>query len=401
MFLALKHPYKRADGSLTLDAFVKRGSLFVGAAYWRLIEKEFGRDDIKEAIVAAKEDNALPLPGAIDEFAMRTDYRALLALNASKIIHQSPNVITRHDYDYGLSPYYLTTLNTGNKASDYFHRHNRMKVSTRNFISPQQTWEDSDKLFYCLRALWSILKVKELNPMWLFQCIALRQYVAAQFRASSAKALYTLFDARNVLDTSAGWGDRFAGFSAAKNTEFYLGIDPNSALHEGYWGQARAYNSDKHQNFLCAPAEDVDLGVKQFDFAFTSPPYFETERYSEEETQSWKRYKKLDSWLYDFLLPVVTRTYAALERGGVMAVNIADLGVSYDEVGICDTMNKHIATMPGSNYMGCLGLRLASRPNTSLKKRDGAKPPVFVEPIWIWRKGEGKSIEQLVRRPML
>ena len=44
-------------------------------------------------------------------------------------------------------------------------------------------------------------------------------YIATQFKPNVAKAIYHMTDAKKVLDTSCGWGDRLAGFytSDAKN----------------------------------------------------------------------------------------------------------------------------------------------------------------------------------------
>ena len=35
------------------------------------------------------------------------------------------------------------------------------------------------------------------------------------------------------------------------------------------------------------------IRAKKFDLIFTSPPYYTLERYTQEDNQSWKKYKKL------------------------------------------------------------------------------------------------------------
>ena len=49
--------------------------------------------------------------------------------------------------------------------------------------------------------------------------------------------------------------------------------------------------------------EDVDYSKYEnhFDTIFTSPPYFNVEKYSDEDTQSYVRYKNIDSWNKNFL----------------------------------------------------------------------------------------------------
>ena len=40
-------------------------------------------------------------------------------------------------------------------------------------------------------------------------------YIATQFKPVVAKAIYDMTNAKTVLDTSCGWGDRLAGFFAS------------------------------------------------------------------------------------------------------------------------------------------------------------------------------------------
>ena len=48
--------------------------------------------------------------------------------------------------------------------------------------------------------------------------------------------------------------------------------------------------------------------IKNVDCAFTSPPYFSTERYNEggekQELQSWFKFNEYETWRDDFYLPV-------------------------------------------------------------------------------------------------
>lgn len=391
------------NGKLVLDNFIHNNSIRIPRYYWERINFYFGIDEIKDGIINTIRKNELPIPGAFvgeeGQHQAHLDFFNLKSLDSKTIINEAiGRITTRKKYKYKISNYYLQTSSVGNDCSDFFQRHNRVKCGTSKFDSPKIVWYDNDKLHYCLNALWS-LKVNELNENILFSTMALRQYVASQFRVSSAKAIYELFNAERVLDTSAGWGDRFAGFSAASCTKEYLGIDPNTSLHSGYIKQAVLYNTGKNYNFLKAPAEDVILPFEYFDLMFTSPPYFGTEKYSNEKTQSWRRYGKLESWLNDFLLVVIKNTWRSLKSGGYLAINIADLGIGSfkDDTKICDVMNDYIKKLKGAEYVGCLGLRLTVRPHTGIKKEMPGGSPIFIEPIWIWRKGLKNSISNLVK----
>ena len=39
---------------------------------------------------------------------------------------------------------------------------------------------------------------------------------------------------------------------------------------------------------------------KSLDLCFTSPPYFDTEKYSDEDTQSYKKFPTEDGWVNGF-----------------------------------------------------------------------------------------------------
>jgi len=165
-----------------------------------------------------------------------------------------------------------------------------------------------------------------------------------------------------------------------------VGLDPNTKLHEPY-RQIEAYcNTDKTTRFICSPAEDADLSDVKVDFVFTSPPYFDTEKYSQEETQSWKRYPETDEWLNGFLYPTLKKCWDVLEEGGRICVNISDK--VRGDIRVCQPMIEYMDSL-GATYEGVMGYRMAKRPGNHHSLNDElSKMDVFCEPIFIWSKGE-------------
>ena len=150
-------------------------------------------------------------------------------------------------------------------------------------------------------------------------------------------------------------------------------------------------------------AEDLPWNeISNVDCAFTSPPYFNVEKYSDEDTQSYVRYKNIDSWNEDFLHKAIGKMIPTLKKDGILAINIADVysPKAKDYFDICNPMNDFLSTFHDSEYQGCIGMELAKRPNSggagtaksddyseeSLKKAKETKDKTFCEPIWIWRK---------------
>ena len=163
----------------------------------------------------------------------------------------------------------------------------------------------------------------------IFHAFRLGTYIATQFKPVVAKAIYDMTNARTVLDTSCGWGDRLAGFFASDAEEYY-GCDPNPNTYQRYQEQIAIYNKlltkPKVVKIWNCGAEDLPYDkLPQIDCAFTSPPYFSTEEYNKggelEENQSWFKFNEYDKWRDDFYLPVAEKTMSVSK---FMFVNIMD-----------------------------------------------------------------------------
>jgi DNA modification methylase len=63
----------------------------------------------------------------------------------------------------------------------------------------------------------------------------------------------------------------------------------------------------------------------KFHYMFTSPPYFNKEEYSLDDTQSYLKYPKFEGWVSGFLEPMLKNVYELLEVGGECWINIADV----------------------------------------------------------------------------
>ena len=131
-----------------------------------------------------------------------------------------------------------------------------------------------------------------------------------------------------VLDPCHGWGGRFTGACIA-DVAHYVGCDPSEEAHAGLERMAEAflpYCPETKADFLLSPFEDADLCGQMFDFALTSPPYFDVEQYHG-ENQSHVRFTKYDIWCDGFYRTLIEKTYHHLKDGAVFALNVG--GKSY------------------------------------------------------------------------
>jgi DNA polymerase I-like protein with 3'-5' exonuclease and polymerase domains len=135
---------------------------------------------------------------------------------------------------------------------------------------------------------------------------------------------YNLSKSSKVLDPCAGWGGRMLGFSAVVDS--YTCCEPSTRTAAGLrklLDFIKAFRSDFSATIHEAPFEDVILPRQHFDFAMTSPPYYDTEHYAPGEVaNSFNRYATFEQWCTGFYAPLIHRTMAALKPGACFVINI-------------------------------------------------------------------------------
>ena len=368
------------------ERMVRDGELYISPRLWNELKLGFHQSDIIQMISDVIAEYKIPLPYRHVTLAdAKEDFKRLQGMDCTELIVDN-EFYSRYEYENKFSNRYIEQSNIGNKSSDYFHQEARWRCDSINAPSPQRTWATEKFRKTLLRALWT-LNYKNVDMTKMRSAIGLRKYIAAQYRPSAAKAIYQHFKAKNVLDFSSGWGDRLSAFMATDCTESYLGCDPNDRLFQQYDKQISTFNKDdKDITMVISPAEEMDFeqyvqGKSGFDLIFTSPPYFIIERYTKEDNQSWQRYKKLETWLSEFLFKVLGNAWKALKHGGHMVINISDVYCNHTNNCICDPMNDFLKGLKGAEYAGCFGYRMAKRPQSK-----SVGTGIFAEPQWIWRK---------------
>lgn len=400
------------------DKFLNQEPYFhIDEQEWEHIKTTFDKDDVKESM--AKVAMTYPPPFQdIEEGKCITSFNKLKGTWVYDLLKEGEWFgRTETEYKWPLtfkdSYWYIKRVNTGNESSNYFQQENRWSVDGTISPGPLRTWK-TEKFMTTLMGAAYTLKFPKIDKGTLRTMLGLRKYICSQFKPNAAKALYDYFDVKNVLDFSAGWGDRLAGFYASLNTELYVGLDPRVENHPIYHKQAQYYDklltmfeNEKKVFFHTEPAEDFDYSEYDdtFDIVFTSPPYFNVERYSYDDTQSWVRYKTINDWNKDFLHKAIEKMWPSIRSGGKLCINISDVNASSKGQSskgwqkICDPMNDFIQTFPDSKYLGAIGMEMASRPNsigagTGVESGESNRKPEmlkefngkFCEPIWIWEK---------------
>jgi 16S rRNA G966 N2-methylase RsmD len=156
----------------------------------------------------------------------------------------------------------------------------------------------------------------------------------SNFRPTSACAIYNLFGKNKVVwDMSCGYGGRLLGAYKA-GVKKYIGTEPCTDTFNGLNNIIEFINNINQNNltpYSNTEFELYKLGSEEFipneevDLCFTSPPYFNTEKYSDEDTQSWKKYETKELWLNNFLGKTLDNCMQCLKKDAILIVNIANV----------------------------------------------------------------------------
>ena len=187
----------------------------------------------------------------------------------------------------------------------------------------------------------------------------------------------------NVYDYSAGYGGRLLGISCSNMSYNYIGIDPNTETikYLNYFNEIL----DEAVGFKGKIIQNVseEYQPKDIDLAFSSPPYFNLEKYSDEETQCMVRYSTLDEWFSGYAEPTIENIYNSLNQDGIFATNIADYKTygkkEYKVVDDWITLSERI----GFRHVGTIKMMLNTRPGVGNNKLAGREK---FEGVYVFRK---------------
>jgi hypothetical protein len=212
-----------------------------------------------------------------------------------------------------------STVGTRTVGAYFPHRY---EATSRTKRSAYAAWHLDEALARAVR--FQLDHGAPVLPHRVLRALTLHYRTPTVFRPTVARYLYEAFcpAGGRVWDCCAGYGGRVMGAVAAGVT--YVGTDVDPLTVGGNTRLAHDLGATASVQVVCSPAEVFDPGP--VDFVFTSPPYFDQERYSHNEAQSWVQHgASLGEWVEGFLRPVVRTAYRVLSPGRFMALNVADV----------------------------------------------------------------------------
>jgi len=264
-----------------------------------------------------------------------------------------------------------------NLLSDYFQEECRMKSKRYDQeLSPFDYWNVNKYDIYNQ----SLKKYGDIELHSLRETIYEMVAECTSFRPTIMVSMIKLFKSRVILDFSSGWGDRLIGAMACDNIiDFYCGVDPNSCLHPNYKRMIEFFEKDATKYVMInEPFETAIIPDKKYDLIMTSPPYYNLESYSDEETQSTFTWKNLNDWLNNFLFASITKSWRVLQKGGHLVLSINDMHNSHKYV---EKMIEFINSFSDALYLGVI----------SCAEKQGQYKFKSPQPLWIWEKNKGRA----------
>jgi len=272
----------------------------------------------------------------------------------------------------------------GVRLANLFHPQ-MWRVKMKGRRSPYKCFEDNAALRRLIRralTVWMDRRAVNANNLRGMLLTFSHTGRVSNFRPTAAKAIYHRYsqDGDTLLDFSAGYGGRMLGCLPLDRT--YLGIDPcreqiiglrRMSAKLGKLVKVRA-RTVIHQ--ACAEDFLTEQKARSVALVFSSPPYFNMERYSNSTSQSYIRFPTYEKWREGFMVPVVRQSRRVLKKGGHFIVNVANINgytLSDDMFSVAGEYFRHVRT---------LKLRLGHLPYL----RDEPGNAYKYEPVFVFRK---------------
>jgi hypothetical protein len=322
----------------------------------------------------AKMANPSPFPFKRNYMRPVDLFQQLREYKPNVIYDDSYKVVTRFAHTFKGNTTAFSYVNEPfDQIGDYFTEEQRLTAKRKDtLLSPLEQWNDP------VFRKQVILSAKTRQMSCIRDEIYRRTKEATQFKPSLVVGMiHLLFGAQvqtlRMMDISSGWGDRAIG-AMAVGIASYVGFDPNTTLQPGYNKLIKVLSkqSTTKVSIHPYPFESQETGrildlEEPFDLMMTSPPYFDFEIYTEQNTQSCTKFPKFDDWFKSFLMFSLLRSIAHLKINGYLVIHISDM---YQQK-ICDNMNERLQSLGIVKYIGVVSsFGAANKPR----------------PMWVWQR---------------
>lgn len=171
----------------------------------------------------------------------------------------------------------------------------------------------------------------DITPHNIIRGFIVQKHCVSWFKPVTAAEIYKFFlkEKENpiIWDPSMGFGARMLGFCSVYNNGVYYGTDPSSQTYNDLEVLKKEIELSKNFkgniNIFKMGSEYFNSIKDKGDLVFTSPPYFDTEKYFDENGQCWKDYSDINEWKEKYLYVTFVNAFNFLKNDGIMCINIS------------------------------------------------------------------------------
>ena len=212
-----------------------------------------------------------------------------------------------------------STSRMGMKLSEHYCP-NFYDIESSTGISFKSLWTPTnlEKILRWNRKSHSTPYLSELKRGIYFCCGLTKN---TMYRPQMMKLACIKYKPEIVLDPCAGWGGRMLG--AVSYGARYIAFEPNTTTYNNLMSIVNFLGIQNKVTLICDDARNMNqYNLPRADLVLTSPPYFDLEVYTHEQTQSITNSPTYQDWADGFLREIIKLGIEHLNDTGVSCWNV-------------------------------------------------------------------------------
>lgn len=212
-----------------------------------------------------------------------------------------------------------STSRLGMKLCEHFNP-NFYDIESATGTSFKSLWKANnlEKILRWNRKSHSTPYLSELKRGIYFCCGLTKN---TMYRPQMMKLACIKYKPEVVLDPCAGWGGRMLG--AVSYGAHYIAFEPNTTTYNNLNQMAQFLGIQNSVTLICDDARNMkQYNLPKAGLVLTSPPYFDLEVYTHEDTQSIKNTNTYQDWANGFLRDIIKLGLEHLTDEGVSCWNV-------------------------------------------------------------------------------
>lgn len=212
-----------------------------------------------------------------------------------------------------------STSRLGMKLSEHFCP-NFYDIESATGTSYKNLWtaKNLEKILRWNRKSHSTPYLSEIKRGIYFCCGLTKN---TMYRPQMMKLACIKYKPQRVLDPCAGWGGRMLG--AVSYGAHYTAFEPNTVTYANLKKIVDFLNIHDSVTLICDDARNMNqYNLPKVDMVLTSPPYFDLEVYTHEDTQSITNTTSYQEWADSFLREIIKLSINYLNENGVSCWNV-------------------------------------------------------------------------------